>query len=330
MSSGRLGANRGKVLFVLAGLALSAVFLWLAVRNADLAAVKNELRSADGAFVAVAVVVLGFGYLFQAIRWRRIADTETLPLGRFYSMVLSGLACNNVLPVRIGELLRARWLSLDAPMAGGRALGTVALDRACDVVMLSLFLVVGLQAVATAAWLLQLAVGAIVVLALFGAVLVFARQYTRRRARNRRVRGRGRRILRDTLEMLAEPIGRRRAAVWLALSLCTWSLGSLAVGLVARSVGIDLSPAEAIFVAASLSLGVAIPSSPGYVGTYQWLGVASLGLLDVPVNEALAFTILMQASWYLPTTIVGGILLGRRALRTGWRRRPGTPIPSKT
>ena len=84
--------------------------------------------------------------------------------------------------------------------------------------------------------------------------------------------------------------------------------------LVARSVGIDLDALDAVFVSSALALGVAIPSSPGYVGTYQWLGVASLGLLDVPVNEALAFSILMQASWYVPTTIAGGAILGWRAI----------------
>ena len=67
MSSGRLGANRGKALFVLAGLSFSAVFLWLAVRNADLAAVKEELQDADVVLVALAVCVLGCGYLLQAI-----------------------------------------------------------------------------------------------------------------------------------------------------------------------------------------------------------------------------------------------------------------------
>ncbi len=68
---------------------------------------------------------------------------------RFYEMVLGGLACNNVLPVRIGEIVRAGWLSREAPMPGGRALGSVALDRACDVVTLAVFLVIGLQAVPT-------------------------------------------------------------------------------------------------------------------------------------------------------------------------------------
>jgi uncharacterized protein (TIRG00374 family) len=314
----RLVARHGKVLVAVAGVGISAVFLWLAVRNADLAVVRKELDEARVGLVLLAVGVLGCGYLFQAVRWRRIASTTTLGLGRFYGMVLGGLACNNVLPVRIGELLKARWLSADAPMPGGRALGTVALDRACDVVALSLVLVIGVQAVASPQWLVQLVAGAVGVLVLLAGALVFARLYTARRRRDRRSRGRLRQILRDTLDMLAEPIGRRRAAVWIGLSLCTWSLGTVAVWLVARAIGIELAPVEAMLVTGSLSLGVAIPSSPGYVGTYQWLGVASLGLLDVPVDQALAFTILMQASWYLPTTIAGGVFIGIR-----WLRRPG-------
>jgi len=145
---------------------------------------------------------------------------------------------------------------------------------------------------------------------------VFARWYTRTRERDRRSRGRVRRIVRDTIDMLGEPVGRRRAAVWLGLSAVAWTFGTFAVFLVARSVGIDLAPLDAVFVASVLALGVAIPSSPGYVGTYQLLGVESLGLLDVPVNQALAFSILMQASWFIPTTLAGGAILGWRALRT--------------
>ena len=230
-------------------------------------------------------------------------------------MVICGLACNNVLPVRIGELLRARWLSREAPMSGGRALGTVALDRVCDVVTLAVLLVIGIQAVPTPEWLKRIVVGALVALVVLAAALVFARWYTRTRERDRRSRGRVRRIVRDTIDMLGEPVGRRRAAVGSRSAPCAWTLGTVAVFLVARSVGIDLAPLDAVFVASVLALGVAIPSSPGYVGTYQLLGVESLGLLDVPVNQALAFSILMQASWFIPTTLVGGAILGWRALR---------------
>ena len=312
-----MSGNRGKALVAVVGVALSALFLWLAVRNADLDAVRDGLADARFGYVLLAVLALGVGYGFQAARWQRIADAPRLRLGSFYGMLLGGLACNNVLPVRIGELLRAGWLSRDAPMPGGRAFGSVVLDRICDVVTVSVFFAIGLQAVASAEWLVRLAVGAMLAVAVIAVALVLARLYSSRRGPRVGGRPHGRlvKILRDAVEMLGEPIGRRRAATWFGLSVCTWSLSTVATALVARSLGIDLSVLEAVFVTSALALGVAIPSSPGYIGTYQWLGVAALGLLDIPVEQALAFSILMQASWYVPTTVAGGAFVGLRLVR---------------
>jgi glycosyltransferase 2 family protein len=312
-----MSGNRGKVLVALVGVTLSALFLWLAVRNADLDAVRHALGDARLGFVLLAVLALGVGYGFQAVRWQRIADAPGLRLSSFYGMLLGSLACNNVLPVRIGELLRAGWLSRDAPMPGGRAFGSVVLDRICDIVTITVFFAIGLQAVASAEWLVRLAVGAVLGVVLIALALVLARLYSSKRAGRAGGRPRGRlvQILRDTVEMLGEPIGRRRAATWLGLTVCTWSLSTVATALVARSLGIDLTVLEAIFVTSALALGVAIPSSPGYIGTYQWIGVAALGLLDIPVEQALAFSILLQASWYVPSTLAGGAFVGLRVVR---------------
>ena len=153
--------RNGKFLVAVVGVGVSAVFLWLAVRNADLDAVRRTLSEAQLGLVLLAVLVIGVGYGFQAERWRLIAAAPSLGLRSFYGMLLGGLACNNVLPVRIGEFLRAGWLSRDAPMSGGRAFGSVVLDRICDIVTLAVFIAIGLQAVASAAWLVRLAVGAL-------------------------------------------------------------------------------------------------------------------------------------------------------------------------
>ncbi len=79
---------------------------------------------------------------------------------------------------------------------------------------------------------------------------------------------------------------------------------------------------------AVLNLGSAVPSSPGYVGTYEWLGVASLGLLDVGHEQALAFTILVHAAWYVPTTLFGAVALGdaRGAAAPAARRQSHTTV----
>ena len=315
--------TRSRVLVALGGLAISAIFLWLAIRDADPEAVRDALGGANVGLVLLASFAFMVGYLLQAIRWRKIAATPQVGARRFYEMVLGGLACNNVLPIRIGEVVRAGWLSREAPMPGGRALGSVALDRVCDIVALVIFLGIGLQAVPTPAWLRNMIVGAAVLLIVVVAALVFARVYARSRGRDRRDRGRFRRVVRDTVDFLGEPIGRHRAALWLGLSLLAWSIGAGSVYLVARSVGVELGPLEAVFVASALALGVAIPSSPGYIGTYQLIAVESLGLLDVDESQALAFSILMHASWFVPTTLIGGAIIGWRALRLG--ERPAAP-----
>ena len=148
---------------------------------------------------------------------------------------------------------------------------------------------------------------------LLGAVVLFAHVYTERRERDRRSRGLARRVLRDTARV-ASPVGRRRLLAWATLSLGAWTIWAAGAMLVARSLGFELSLVDALFVCAVMNLGVALPSSPGFVGTYEWLGVASLGLLGVDREDALAFSILLHACWYVPTTLAGGIALGARAL----------------
>jgi len=316
-------SRRARVGFAV-GVPISAAFLWLAVRDADVTAVRRTLQEAQAGLVALAVVALAGVYVFQAVRWRKIAASPQVRLARFYEMVVSGVACNNVLPARLGDLLRARWLGLEARMPAGRALGTVMLDRGCDLASLLLLLIVGLTAVASTAWLVSIAVGATAAMVVLGAVVLVARVYAGRHARGGSSRGLITRVLRDTAEFLAEPMGRRSLMVWITLSLGAWTMWALGAIAVARSLGIELGILDAMFVAAVMNLGVAIPSSPGFVGTYEWLGVASLGLLGVPREEALAFSILLHACWYVPTTLAGGIALGIRA-SVRLRRRARTP-----
>ena len=305
----------------LVGVPIGLVFLWLAARHANLGAVWRTLREAEPGRVLLGVAAFGVVYAFQAARWRRIAGTPQVGVARFYEMTVSGVAVNNILPGRLGDLLRARWLGLEARMSAGRAFGTVVLDRACDLVVLVLLLAVGIVAVASSGWLVRLALAGTLVVVGLVIGLVLARSYVSMRSRDRRDRGLLRRLARDAVEVLAEPLGPRRPVVWLALSLAAWATWALATILVARSLGLQLSLLDAVFDTAVLNLGSAIPSSPGFVGTYEWLGVASLGLLGVGTEQALAFTILLHATWYVPTTVFGGISLGIRGGRQLRRSR---------
>jgi uncharacterized protein (TIRG00374 family) len=303
---------------------VSALLLWLSVRNADLGEVWEAVTNADRWALGLGVLLVAGVYVLQGFRWRMIVGKKE-PVGtRYAELVVAGIACNNVLPGRLGELFRAREIAVEARLPSGRGLATVVLDRCFDIAALALFLCVSLPTVISESWVLRIAGGVSVLAAGVAFGLTFARRYTRTRARERRTRGVFRGVVRDTLEGLASPLGRRRISQAIALSIVAWCLWAAAVIVVGRSVGIHLSVQDALFVAAVMNLGSAIPSSPGFVGTFQWLGVQSLGVLGVAHEEALAFSILMHAVWYVPTTVVGAAILAFRIDWTAFRDRSTT------
>jgi glycosyltransferase 2 family protein len=325
----RSSRRRGGALLVV-GIASSAFFLWLVVRDIEADAVWAALRNADVGLVALAAVVIQGVYVAQGARWRIIAGTLSLTVRRLYALVLGGIGANNILPLRIGDILRARWLANSAAISSGRALGSVFRDRACDVVTLVVALAVSLPFVGDPVWVERIVLGGLVLLGVLALAIGGAVVYTQTRPRgHRQKRSRARQLLRDTIDEIASPIGRHRLVVALALSVVAWGTWAVAAGLVCRSLGFTLQPVDLVFVTAVINLGVVIPSSPGFIGTYQWLAVAALSVLGVDGELAVAFSILMQAIWFIPTTIVGGGIAVREAVRSrqegGSTAAPGEP-----
>ena len=189
-----------------------------------------------------------------------------LSVRRFYALVLGGVGANNVLPLRIGDLLRGRWLATRAAIPTGTALGSVFRDRACDVLTLVVALAVSIVARgrsglggadrgrrrrAASPCSPSCSLAAIV--------------YTRTRPRARLASTRPLRRLRAGHDRRGRLADRRRRLVWaLVLSCCAWGCWALAAGarLPRRSASTS-PPADAVFVTAVINLGVVIPSSPG-------------------------------------------------------------------
>jgi len=306
-------SRRAIILALLVGLPSSALFLWLSIRDADLDAVWAAIGDLRPAWIPLALGCLAVMYWCQAIRWKRIARAE-LPTRSVFGMLIAGLAVNYVVPARAGDLLRARWMSQATDTTGGKGLSTVVLDRSGDLLVLAVLLLACVPVVTRAAWIDRIAIGGAVVAGLVVVTIAVARLYARRRPCGRRShRSLVRRLVRDTLDGLSEPVQARDAGIVLLLSLAAWVSWSAAAILASRSLGIELSPVEALFLAGIVNLGVAIPSSPGFVGTYHWLVVSTLALYGIDRELALAFAVVFQACWYLPTTVGGGLLLVHRA-----------------
>ncbi len=205
--------------------------------------------------------------------------------------------------------------------ARARAFSTVVVDRSSDVLLLVVAFAVTFPFVPHPSWLRHVFVAAIVLGALLAAALAVARLHVG----GKRLPATGACPAAGCDEQLdgfihgaGDLVNRRDAVVLTVLTAAAWGCWALAAELVASALGIDLSPLEVIFLTTVINLGAAIPSSPGFVGTFQWLCVSGMALFGIGKAEAVAFSIIMQASWYVPTTVAGVVLLGRSGLTRWW------------
>jgi len=273
-----------------------------------------------------ALVPLVGVYVIQGLRWRWIARRQARASRRtFVSLVVAGVGANNVLPARVGDLLRAHWLSLKTGTPRARTLATVVVDRACDVFVLLAFLIVTYPFTPRRTWIDRVFIASLVVTAIIAAGLVATKLYVAHRARDGRTLPLSVRLswpgrqLSGLIRGTAAVVGRGDLAVALALSVAAWLLWAAALWLVADALAIDLALWQAAFMTGLVNLGTAVPSSPGFVGTYQWLCVSGLGLFGVGASQAFAFSLVLQAAWFVPTTAVGVPL----AVRFSMERRRG-------
>jgi glycosyltransferase 2 family protein len=285
------------------------VFMALAVRHLDAAALEAALRSASPAYIAAAACAMGLVYVAQGLRWRVILSGAISP-SRSLEWVVGSVAVNNVVPGRIGDVLRIEWVARGAALARTRAAASVVVDRGFDVLTLVAALALTYPFMHRAPWLDRVVVAAaalgVVVVIVFVAVPAYARRAGR--TAGGRVRG----LIVDAARSAGEMVHGRRALSACLLSVAAWLAWAVGAWLVARSLGFQLTPLELAFTTAVINLGVAIPSSPGFIGTYQWLGVSTLGLLGVGHVQAFAFSVLLHAVWYVPTTVTGAALAARK------------------
>jgi uncharacterized membrane protein YbhN (UPF0104 family) len=287
-------SRRMLVVGLVVGLPVIALFLSLATRDLDLGQVGRALGHADPAQVVAALVAIAVLYLLQAERWRILAGPDPRPPRRaLVELVIGSVAVDNLAPGRPGDLMRGYRLGRLARIPFTKALASMIVDRAGDVVILTAVIAAALPVVEHPRWLMRLVLAALCLALLATGALALARRRALRRGADPAEepdRGGARRQLGLLVRGLGAATAPGRLGRAAALRLLSWLCFALSCWWVARALGIALSAPETLVVTAAVNLGAAI-----------------------------ALALLMQAVWWVPSTLAG-IALAARAL---WARLPG-------
>jgi len=121
-------------------LAVSVLFLLFLVYQVDLGEIRSALGDANYLFVVPAVALYFVAVYFRAVRWRfLLSPLRLIPVRRLYPVIVIGYMANNVLPARLGELVRSYYLARREQFNTSSALATVAVERVYDGVTLLAF-----------------------------------------------------------------------------------------------------------------------------------------------------------------------------------------------
>ena len=115
------------------GLGVSVLLLLVLFWQVDFHEIRQALSDANYVYLAPSIALYFVGVYFRAFRWRYLLQPlRPLAASRVYPVVVIGYMANNLLPARLGELVRAYYLARREQLSASSALGTVAVERVYD------------------------------------------------------------------------------------------------------------------------------------------------------------------------------------------------------
>jgi len=317
------------------GLAISLVFLYLALRGLHLEDLGASLRQANYWWLIPGVAVYFLGVWARAWRWHYLLrPVKAVPTRVMFPIVAIGYMGNNIYPARAGEVLRAIVLKRREDIPISASLATIIVERVFDGVVMLAFVFVNLPELARltadsgfvgniqtlALWGTGAFIGALAVF-LLAAMFPFQAHSILRTVVNRvlplrmqeRVLSLGERFL-SGLESLRSP---REAVMVFLTSVVIWLLETGKYWFVMHAFSFQVSFFALMLMNGIVNLATTIPSAPGYVGTFDAPGIAVLVAYGIDRATAAAYTLVLHAALWLPITALGAYYFAKEGLQWG-------------
>ncbi|MBU0662726.1 flippase-like domain-containing protein, partial [Candidatus Micrarchaeota archaeon] len=289
----------------------------------------QPLASPEGLLLCiVAFILYSLSFLFRGIRWKELLKpiTEVSVIESTQIILLSFLA-NNILPLRLGELVRAYVLGKNRGIGKVKSFSTVVLDRIVDgLVLVGIFAVSVLFVENIPADVSQLI---LLPLALFiFVILVFAfpeRLLPPVKALAIKlpfVKEGHLGIIDDSLAGSASlRQGWGSKGILVITSLAEWSAIAAMYWVITAQLGIPLSIAQLFLLTSFTSLGAMLPSAPGYIGTHEAMIAFVLVIFGFTAEQGVSVAILSHIIIYLVPLTLAPFCLS--SLKTSWREIAG-------
>jgi uncharacterized protein (TIRG00374 family) len=303
------------------GFVLAGLFLWLIFRHLSVTDIKSAFDKANIKLITLAIAAFFVAYSCRIERWRLMLmqENRSLSWSDCAGPLMASVAANNILPFRAGDFLRAFGYNRRLGVSAATSLTTLVVERLLDLFMLVFLLGValsyfgiGLSKIAGASGSLLIIIGAVILFvlnfpSLFKPVAI---GLCRRVAQF--TPGFGEKLFTESQKVFTslEYTSKSRMMVKLLLwSLFVWVAEGFVFWFVALSLPSIVNDGAAWLALSFGTLATIIPSTPGYVGTFDYFTSQAMATLGNSDASATVFAFLVHAVLWLPPLIVGGLYL---------------------
>jgi glycosyltransferase 2 family protein len=297
-------------------LLVSGGFLYLAFRNVQLDELGGALRRVNGGWLLVSIGLSLLIMVFRAWRWQlELRPLERVALGRLWVITAVAYMAINLLPVRLGEVVRPWLLSRRSHVSFSNVVGNIVVEKTLDSVIIVFYILAGLLMVENLPlWVRRGALfPAVAAAILVSLVLLFwwrGEAFVDRWVLHLLPQRFGRNLKRvlasmaDGMRVIPNP-GLLLAVFLVSLSLWFLPILSSYIMILAFDLHVPFSAALVVFI--FVGFGTALPNLPGMIGPYQYACQLALGLFGVSDVDGLAYGLVLNAIQFL-TLIAQGLL----------------------
>jgi len=317
-------APRVRAAYWTAALALAAALLYYSLGGIDWRRVWEILRGARPLAVCIAWATITSAVFLRSLRWRVLLSAGkpvSIPLA--FWATAAGYLGNNLLPARAGELVRTVIISRRSGMSNAFVLTTALSERVADAIALIAISATVLLGMRNPPGWLAAAARPSAIAGLCGAAAIaflpaFEGLYfkvLKRLPVPPPLRQKLERALGHAIQGIRSFHDRQRLARFLTFTAAIWTLDAANAMICADALGFHLPVPVAFLLLAALGLGSALPSTPGYVGIYQFVAVSILTPFGFRRSDAIAYILLLQALIYAVILFWGliGVAKGRKS-----------------
>ncbi|MBK8013833.1 MAG: flippase-like domain-containing protein [Deltaproteobacteria bacterium] len=322
------------------GLIVSISVLVVLAHEFDVRAVVQTLEGADRRWIAIGALSYVSLFVLRGLRWALILHPlAPVSVASATEGFIVGAMANNVLPARLGDVSRALWLARREAVSRSSVFSSVLFERILDgttvVALLGAVLWleppeapwVGAIGQSMAFVFISASLTVFLVAHAESKVLLIAQRMLRWLPARRLDR------VTSTLTKLARGVAvlrdRKRTVSIVLLSVGIWLSEVAIYAVIQRAFGLAIPLSGLALVMCVLTLGLTVPSSPGFVGVYEGLIIATLSLYSQDTHGvAAAFALMMHLVHYVPVTLLGLFIVSRRGLKLRELTSTSEPPPT--